>query len=74
MKFGIWTVQSRFRKCHIWWQYKTSDGTMVAVKQQMIIHFPVEMGILITHGQAFSYLWESDQHLRGHHLFVIRHM
>jgi hypothetical protein len=44
----------------------------MAISQQMIIHFSLEMGMLIVPlGQAFSYMRELVQQLRGKNLLMI---
>jgi hypothetical protein len=48
------------------WEYRRSDGTRVALNQQLIVHSSMEMGMLIsTKGQTSPYTRESYQQLRG---------
>jgi hypothetical protein len=52
---------------------RKSYGMRMAVSQQTIICFPMEMGMLIiTQGQAFSCIREPDQQIRGQNLFMTR--
>jgi hypothetical protein len=79
MRFGTWNVRSLYRADLLKTvasdlakynldavTVQRSDKMRAVVIQQTIIHFSVEMGLLvITWGQTFSYIRESYQQERG---------